>query len=149
MAFQLQKFKAYGVRTEGEVRKHVVQKVLMYIVAANTDVALDIGTLTTGSLGTFWTAVTGDATYGSLGSSALAVMQQVAAIAINGHTPELEGYTPVSATSTGKTYVTTYTSHVPIVALVSGSAPTGYYVTMEFDIPDGQEAVRSDLGAAS
>lgn len=80
MTFSLQQFKAYGVRASGDTRQHTWQVAEFGIVAANTDTALDISSDTSGSLGTFWTAATGDATYGTLATNALATIQAIIGI---------------------------------------------------------------------
>src|SRR5271165_4646613 len=64
MAFSLQKFQAYGIEPQEPVFKRYVQRAVLSIVALNTDTALDIASITAGSLGTFWTAAIADATYG-------------------------------------------------------------------------------------
>lgn len=77
MTFQLQAFKAKGILYASAQRNITEQSVDMLITSANTDTALDISSDTTGSLGTFWTAVTTDATYGQIGTNALAVIQNI------------------------------------------------------------------------
>lgn len=79
MTFSLQAFKAKGILYTAANRNWTEQSVDMLITSANTDVALDIASDTTGSLGTFWTAVLADATYGQLGTNALAVVQNIVA----------------------------------------------------------------------
>src|SRR5271170_372104 len=80
MTFQLQAFKAKAIPYAGPNRNRYVQSVDMLIASANTDTALDIANDTTGSLGTFWTAVTADATYGKLATNALAVVQEIVSV---------------------------------------------------------------------
>lgn len=77
MTFQLQAFKAKGISYAGATRNWTEQSVDMLITAANTDTALDISSDTAGSLGTFWTAVTADATYGQLGTNALTIVRDI------------------------------------------------------------------------
>jgi hypothetical protein len=77
MTFQLQAYKAKAILYAGANRNFTEQQMDFLIVSANTDVNLDIANDTSGSLGTFWTAVTADATYGTLATNALATMQSI------------------------------------------------------------------------
>jgi hypothetical protein len=77
MAFQLQAFKANALLYAEANRNRVRQTADFLIASAATDTALDVANDTTGSLGTFWTAVIADSTYGSVGTAALAVIQNI------------------------------------------------------------------------
>ncbi len=57
MTFALASFRAYGIEAEEVVNKRYKQVLSLSITAANTNVAVDIGTYA----GTFWTAVGGTA----------------------------------------------------------------------------------------
>lgn len=81
MTLALTKFKAYGVRTSGAVRQQTMQVAEMYVTGAATDTAWDIASDTSGALGTFWTAVTADSTYGTLATNALTSIRSIVAVA--------------------------------------------------------------------
>ena len=53
MAFALTGYKAWGIETSKAVSPECIQYLEVTITAANTDVAVDVGT----TAGTFWTAV--------------------------------------------------------------------------------------------
>lgn len=148
MSFQLQAFKANGVRSSGATRQHATQVVEFYINGLTTDLALDFASLVTGSLGTFWTQVTTDATYGSIGQSALAVMQ---GLVNNIRTLVNLGGTPIKARTQGSGYTTVAVSGAPIlnIAWVStGPSTSPYFIVMEFALYDGLEPVTADYGQA-
>ena len=77
MTFQLQSYKAVSTVYAGPNRNRFLQYMFLNISSAATDTSLDISSDTNGSLGTFWTAVTADATYGAVGSAALATIQNI------------------------------------------------------------------------
>ena len=77
MTFALTKFQAYGVEISEPLQKRFIQRIEMDVTGANTDVAYDFGDVTAGSLGTFWTAVSGTAP----GSVALKAWRDVALVA--------------------------------------------------------------------
>lgn len=80
MTFQLSAYKAKSVAFTGAGRNWQRQYLDLYITGATTDVSLDIASDTAGSLGTFWTAVTADATYGTLANNALTCVQSIVAV---------------------------------------------------------------------
>lgn len=73
MAFAVTKVQAYGIEAEEALNKRYRQYMILTITAANTDVDLDLGDNQSGSLGTFWTAVTGTDT----GAGALLAIQDI------------------------------------------------------------------------
>lgn len=73
MTFALTKVQCYGQEAEEPVNKRYRQFMMLNITAANTDVDLDLGDNQTGSLGTFWTAVSGTAP----GAGALTAIQDI------------------------------------------------------------------------
>lgn len=148
MAFQLQAFKAYGIRCQGATRQQARQVAQLHIVQANTDTAVDVASDTAGALGTFWTAATGDAVYGALAAAALAKVQAIAAI-VKAPLPVKApaDYVQVSSAPAGKQYVVAVTAGLPSVTLVSGSAPTDWVLTLEWTLQDNYEAIVADLGA--
>lgn len=151
MAFQLQKFKAYGVRCSGSTRQQVAQVAELYITALNTDTALDISSDTAGSLGTFWTAVTADATYGALATNALAVIQKIIPQVVSLKTVESEAVlnrVNVTTLTSGSQYTIATTNHLPSIAYNSGNAPTVQHLKLTWTTMDNVEAVVADYGAA-
>ncbi len=73
MTFAITKVQCYGIEAEEALNKRYRQYMVLTITAANTDVALDLGTNQTGSLGTFWTA----AGSGTPGAGALLSIQDI------------------------------------------------------------------------
>ncbi len=69
MTFALTRVRAYGVESDEAVTKKFMQYLRLDITAANTNVALDLGTYA----GTFWTAVTGS----EPGDTALKVVKDI------------------------------------------------------------------------
>lgn len=59
MTMALTAAKAYGIEVDEAVQKRFIQALELVITGANTDVDYDFGDGVSGSLGTFWTAVTG------------------------------------------------------------------------------------------
>ncbi len=73
MTFALTKVQTYGIEAEEALNKRYRQYMILTITAANTDTALDLGLNQAGSLGTFWTAVSGT----EPGLSALLAIQDI------------------------------------------------------------------------
>jgi hypothetical protein len=73
MAFAITKVQAYGIESEEPVNKRYRQYMMLTLTAAATDVALDLGSNQTGSLGTFWTATSGT----TVGAGALQAIQDI------------------------------------------------------------------------
>lgn len=73
MTFVVTKVQAYGIEAEEPLNKRYRQYMYLTITAANTDVALDLGSNQAGSLGTFWTAADDTAT----GAGALLAIQDI------------------------------------------------------------------------
>lgn len=150
MAFALIGYKAFPIVHDGAQRNHARQVMVLNITAANTDTALDISSDTAGSLGTFWTAVLADASFGPIGTNALAFIQAIVA----GNVVQLMRATVpltflrVASGASGSQYTQTITGQLPSIAFVSGSAPTAYKVELEWLIHDGQSALNQDFGAA-
>lgn len=148
--FALTAFKAYGIRCEGATRLHALQRATFVVTATAADVAYDISSDTTGSLGTFWTAVIADATYGSIGTQALAVIQSIQNQVKSLQSVRLGGalnYVQGTATA-ASTYTVAVTTHLPSIAFNAANGPTSMTLTLEWILKDGLEPVVSDLGAA-
>lgn len=73
MTFQLTKAQIYGIESEEPLNKRYVQKAILHINAANSDVSLDIGNFS----GTFWTAALADGTYGTIAAQILKAMKAI------------------------------------------------------------------------
>ncbi len=104
MTFALTRVKAYGIEASEPLQKINVQRVELDITGANTDVAYDVGDVTAGSLGTFWTAVSGT----EPGTTALKAFRDIAIIAkcflwVGGL--GLTGKSQISGTGGGTTYL--------------------------------------------
>lgn len=123
MTFALTQFKAYGVRADGATRQHNWQVAELGITAENTDTALDISSDTAGSLGTFWTAATANATYGTLASNALTVIQNIVSVCSSLKNTESEQLSGKSRLTSGQTLA--FLS----AASVGGAASETYTVT--------------------
>lgn len=152
MAFALTKFKAYGLRAEGDVRPHAQQVMSFTFTAANTDVTYDLGT----SAGTFWTSAVADATYGSLAGAARTLLlttlpgnlPNTALMHIAGAYP-LSTFAKVASAPSGNQYTLSVTSNMPTITFVSGSAPTAWVLTLTWILHDGIEALRGDFGTTN
>lgn len=59
MALALTKIQAYGIEAQEPIFKRNLQVAILSLTGANTDATIDLGQLVSGSLGTFWTAVSG------------------------------------------------------------------------------------------
>lgn len=74
MAFAVTKVEAYGIEAEEAVNKRYRQFLTLTITGLNTDIAMDLGSHVSGSLGTLWTAAGGSAT----GAVALQAIRDIA-----------------------------------------------------------------------
>jgi hypothetical protein len=146
MAFALTKFLAYGIDNTETVRTRGLQRVVMIVTAAATDVSMDIGNL----IGTFWTAAQADPIYGGLATKALSYITQIAAGALvfsatKGTIANNYNKAPTAATATD--YALSLTSNIPTYTFDTASAPTAAVVIMEWELSDGVVPVTADLGA--
>lgn len=73
MTFAITQVQCYGIESEEALNKRYRQYMILTITAAATDIALDLGSNQTGSLGTFWTA----AGTGTPGAGALLSIQDI------------------------------------------------------------------------
>lgn len=117
MTFAITKVQAYGMEAEEPLNRRYRQYMMLNITAANTDTALDLGNNQTGSLGTFWTAVSGS----DIGANALKAIQDISTRA---ETPDSWGGDWTSRAEVGAT-ITVINS----AASVGGSATETYTVT--------------------
>lgn len=150
MAFALTKFKADGVRAEGATRQHAFQTAQFMITALAADVVMDISAVTTGALGTFWTAVIADATYGAIGTQALTAIKAIQNQVLSLTSVDLGGaldYVKGTAVA-ASTYTIATTLHLPTVTFNAANGKLAYLVVLKWVLKDGLEAVVSDLGAS-
>jgi len=147
MAFALTNFKAFGIRTEGSTRQHVNQVAQLYITAATSDVAMDLGT----DAGTFWTAAQANATYGALASQALSVLQKIQNYVtglMTVQSPALLNRIKVTSPAAATDYSLTISNQRPNITFDAANGDTSYVITLVWALHDGLEATVSDLGGA-
>lgn len=123
MTFQLQAYKATAIPYAGANRNRYLQYVDLAITGAATDTTLDIASDTAGSLGTFWTAVTTNATYKNTGLAALATIQNIVSVCKDLKSVQSEQL--LSRTAVGAGNVQSILS----AASVGGAASEVYVVT--------------------
>lgn len=135
MAFALTSFVADGIRFSGPGPYRATEQYILTITGAVTDVALDLGNAT----GTFWTAATGNATYGEMAVQVLAQIdswvdnyQAVKDIFI----PELYDRIQVASSPTGTQYTASIGSDLLLPTINFESAASGgetaYTVAVEY-----------------
>ena len=135
MSFALYKAKAFGLEPWGGKRR--LQRFAFTITGTSSDVALDIGTLTAGALGTFWTAATGDSTYGTQATNVLALLQgflnstNCMAVGLVGG----DILTKVRGTAAGSgVYTMSISNFAPVITLNSGEGFSTINVVWEVDL---------------
>jgi hypothetical protein len=142
MAFAVTAWKAYANRIDQGTIKRFETVLEMHITGANTDVDMDIGDTTTP--GQFFTDAEADATYGATATALKNYLNSIKAkISTNGllFSEVLEqSYTKVAGTpSLANEYgITQWTSSVPDILFVSGSAPTAIKLTMKWQLKTGE-----------
>ena len=152
MAFQLTAAKINAIEYVKAVSPRYRQVVELDFTMAATDVSMDIGALLTGSLGTFWTAATGDATYGTtVGLTTLAALQQIAKVGTFLGT--LGGFTTLRSpigTATGTTdYQMTVANNAPTFTFATGDAPSvAQTLFLSYDMPYGWVPMQIDYPVA-
>ena len=149
MAFQLTAAKINAFEYVKAVSPRYRQVVELDFTMAATDVSMDIGSLLTGALGTFWTAVTTDGTYGAtVGLLALAALQQIAKVGTFLGTAG--GFTNLRSgigTATGTTdYQLTVANNAPDFVFAAGDAPAvAQTLFLEYDMPYGWVPMQIDF----
>ncbi len=141
MAFGLTSFVAYGVEAEECVNKRYMQRVVMKITSATSDVDLDVGD----AGGTFWAAVGISA--GSAGAKALQALKDITTKALGGKCiradiDALLGRVKAAATS-GAAYTLAQDTYGPTGAFAASSGiDTSGVIVIEWPLKDGEEPVQ-------
>lgn len=140
MALALTSVHCYGVEADEVITKKFQQKMVLVGTAAASDVTYDFGALVGGSLGTYWTAVSGT----DPGTTALTAIQQISALAtewlnIEGTIVNAKAQVAVDAASS---FVVTQANKTPKVALHAGEGVTAYTVVITWDLPPGVSPVQ-------
>lgn len=136
MAFALVAARAYGIEADEATTKKFTQYLRLDITAANTDIALDLGTYA----GTFWTAVGGT----EPGATALKTIKDINIRAkqlfdVKGQA--LLARIQVLATPGASQYTVAMNGtnlQLPDIGFNSGSAPTAYSVILIWDLKDNE-----------
>lgn len=142
MAFALTKISAYGIEAEEALNKKYRQFVILSITASAADVALDLGDVTAGSLGTFWTAVSGT----EPGATALTAMRDIQTRALTycgAAGTSIAGYVQGTSVGAGVYTVTmdATATQLPNIAFNAGNGPTSYNLVLTWMLKDNEEPV--------
>lgn len=136
MAFSLSKFRAYGIQTEGTVRKRALQVLEFEIAATTADVDMDFGD----SSGTFW---------GDVDATQMGV--DVKDLVINKIVPQLATFHEVNseqladrlqaAAASGTSYTVAIQNHLPNLTFAASNGETSWYVQIVCGLIDRVSAV--------
>ncbi len=136
MAFSLSKFRAYGIRPEGPVRKRAIQVLEFELTALATDVDLDIGD----DAGTFW----GDVDATQMGTD-------VKELVFERIVPQLVSFLSVkseqladrlqAAAASGTSYTLAIDDHLPVLTFDTAEGETSWFIHIEAAMIDRVEAV--------
>jgi hypothetical protein len=144
MAFAVTKFMAYGVQIESPVKRRTVQRAVLTITGANSDVAWDLGTLA----GTFWTSAIAHATYADVAKAALAMLTTIGANALSFDRVggEILNTYWCAAAASGNAYTMTIANGLPIITLETAHAPTSTVLILEWEMNPDVVAQYADIG---
>jgi hypothetical protein len=138
MAFAITKVQAYGIESEEPLNKRYRQYMYLTVTATAADVALDLGSNQTGSLGTFWTATSGT----TVGAGALQAIQDIVTRAEVPESPSLSVLTYVQGTAVGaSTYTVALANKTPSIAFNAANGPTSYTVCLKWVLAQQSEPV--------
>lgn len=136
MAFSLSKFRAYGLKTDGTVRKRAIQVLELHITALTSDVDLDVGD----DAGTFW---------GDVDATQMGV--DVKDLVFNRIVPQIESYLDVKseqladrlqvASASGTGYELAVDNHLPVITCAASNGETAWVLHIEAMLIDRVEAV--------
>jgi len=131
MAFAVTKVQAYGFESEEPVNKRYMQRLILNVTALAADVALDLGANQTGSLGTFWTAVSGT----TLGANALRSIQDIVTRADTPLEPSISAlaYSKGAVVGAG-VYTIVVANKTPSIAFNAANGPLLYTVTLTWTL---------------
>ncbi len=134
MAFALTSFVADGVRYMGPSPYRAKQTYFLTLTGAATDVALDLGNAT----GTFWTAATGDASYGTMATQVLAqITSWVDNYQAVDHlfVPEVYDRIQVASSPTGTQYAASIGALLlPSIEFAASGGETTYTVSVTYQL---------------
>ncbi len=138
MAFALTSFVADGIRFMGPGPYRAEQSYFLTVTGTVDDVALDLGNAT----GTFWTAATGDATYGPM---AIQVLAQVTSWADNYQAvadifvPEVYDRIQVASSPTGTQYAASIGALLlPSIEFAASGGETAYTISVKYQLDSGR-----------
>jgi hypothetical protein len=139
MTFALTKVRAYGIAVEQPCNKRYVQRLVLDITAAATDLTLALGSHVAGALGTFWDAVDGT----EPGDSALKAIRDIvsradAFVSVGGIGVQEKVRGTAAASGV---YSQTVTNKCPNLVYNTAEAPTAYTLVLEWVLKDGAEPV--------
>lgn len=129
MAFAITKVQAYGIEAEEPLNRRYRQYMYLTLTATSADVALDLGANQTGSLGTFWTAVSGS----DIGANALKAIQDIVTRAEVPESPSLSvlTYNQGQAAAAG-VYTVALANKTPSITFNAANGPTAYTVVLKW-----------------
>lgn len=144
MAFAITKVQAYGIEAEEPLNKRYRQYMYLTITGASSDVDLDLGDNQTGSLGTFWTAVSGT----TIGANALKAIQDIVTRAFVPESVNLSAlaYAQGAAAAAG-VYTVAVANKCPNITFDTANAPTSYTVSMKWILQEQAAPVAYDATA--
>lgn len=149
MAFALTSFAAYSVGVDSPVTTRIHQVFTMKYSGTSSDITLDVGAYTAGSLGTFWTAVIANATTGALAATALAALQVIgpnADVLLAAESTVGRSYGPVgtaASVSTHQYQITNPTAAVPSLLVNTAEGLTAGTYTVVIKMLPGIREVRA------
>lgn len=145
MAFALTRLSAYGVSIGTTTRKRDIQRVEIRLTALAADVDVDIAN----SGSQFWTDVTGNATYGAMGTLAKEFLLGLSStcrslLAIK--CQEILERVQVDTLTANGQYLVTTTGVLPRIRFFAGNGETAMDIVLEFQGKDEQPVQVLELG---
>jgi hypothetical protein len=144
MAFALTKFSSYGVNIVGPSYKRGTQKALLTITALVTDVSLDLAN----DSGTFWTAALANATYGSVATKALSVLDKIDTVASALLGVKSQQLLPrlQAAAAAGTSYTLAVSGVRPNITCAAGQGELSWQIELEWSLNDFIFPIVSSFG---
>jgi hypothetical protein len=138
MAFAVTKVECYGLEAEEAVNKRYRQYMNLTITNLAADVDLDLGDLVAGSLGTFWTAVSGT----TVGANALKAIQDIVtrAASFDSFGSNISGKIQALAAAADE-YTVTIANKAPNILFDTADAPVGMVLTLKWVLKPGHPPV--------
>lgn len=147
MAFALTRFEARSIDIASVTYKRGVQQVVMDITGSSADVDLDIGD----DAGTFWTAAIANATYGTLATNALAVLQKIvaqAAALVAVQSQQLLDRIQIATVSGAGQYSLAVVNTRPNLAFNAGDGETAYKIILTYELNNYIQPIAALYGQA-